>query len=102
MNKKNFTLDDIDYFLDEFGFVWVERLIYNPNTNKYKQLKINNFNGVPKFLSLKNLRTGNRTLMLAEIDNKTFIMSADKYKIDASAAWEDYLNEKIRGKANEC
>ena len=102
MQKKNYTLDDIEAFLEDFGFTWLERLMYLPNTNKYKQVKTNIFNGQPKFLSLKNNINGKRTLMLAEIDNNTFIMSADKYKIDASAAWKEFLNEKTLGKANEC
>lgn len=99
---KRFTLDDIDYFLDDFGFEWVSRSVKDTNTNKYKQMKTNTFNGKPKFLSLKNLRGGNSILMMVEIDNEKFVMTADRYKIDASGAWKDYLKEKTQGVADEC
>lgn len=94
MNKRKFTLDDIENILEEFGFDWVNRMVYNPNNNKYKELKNNIFDGKPKFLSLKNVINNQRALMLAIIDNEKFILSADKYKIDASVAWQDYLAEK--------
>jgi len=102
MNKKNFTLEDIENMLEEFGFIWLERLVYNPNTNKYKQLKVNNFSGKPRFISIKNIKSNVRALVLAEIYNEKFVISSDKYKLDASEAWQDYLNEKVEAKTNEC
>ena len=102
MQKKNYNLEDIENFLEDFGFTWVLRLVYNPNTNKYKEIKSNIFNGKPIFISLKNNINGKKTLMLAEIDNTTFTLTNDKYKIEASVAWQDYLNEKTLGKTNEC
>jgi len=101
MNKKNFTLDDIEYFLEDLSFIWLNRIVYNPNNNKYKELKLNTFNGKPKFLSLKNKINGNRILMLTEIGSETFILSADRCKIDASADWKEFLNKKL-GNTNEC
>ena len=102
MQKKNYNLDDVEIFLKDFGFEWLERLVYNPNTNKYKKARTNIFNGEPVFLSLKNTINGKRTLMLAEIDNEKFKMSAGTYKIEASLAWQEFINEKIIGAGNEC
>ena len=104
MKKKNFTIEDVETFLEDFGFAWVSRLMYLPNENKYKEVKTNVFNGKPISLSLKNMLNGNRILMLTEIDNETFVFSADKYKIEASAAWQEYLAQKYmqktEGKSN--
>ena len=93
MSKRKFTLDNIENFLLEFGFAWVNRMIYNPNTNKYKELKNNIFDGKAKFISLKNEINKQRVLMLVEIDDEHFVMSADKYKIEASEAWKEFLLE---------
>ena len=101
MKKKNFTLDDIEKMLEELGFEWIERLIYNPNNDKYKELKINTFkkNKTP-FLYLKVLINGNRALAMAEIDSEKFVLTINDCKLDASDAWIQKIAQ--HGVKNEC
>ena len=88
MNKKNFTLEDVERMLEEIGFKWVDRLVFNPDKERYKELKNNTFNTKkPLFLSVKNLINGFRSLALVEVDNNTFVLRINDNKIDASKVW---------------
>lgn len=101
MNKKKFTLDDIEEMFEELGFKWVERLIYNPNTDKYKELKVNTFKkNKTHFLSLKNMINGIRSLAMTEIDENTFIIRINDCKLDASDGWVEKITQ--HGVKNEC
>ena len=97
MNKKNFTLDDVENMIEDLGFKWNERQVFNPNEEKYKKLKHNSFgSNKALFLSLKNPR-GVLTLALAQIDNTTFVLDFNGSKINASGLWENMLLEKEQG-----
>lgn len=91
MEKKNFTLEDIENYLSDYGFVWKDKLVYNPNTRKYKPAKPSNFNK-DVFLLLK--RGSQDVLMLATISNSTFELRFDNNKMDATAGWVEMLEEK--------
>ena len=101
MNKKNFTLDDVEKMIELLGFKWNGRHVFDPNEEKYKKLKHNSFSiKKPLFLSLKNTR-GILTLALAEIDNTTFVLDFNGSKADASVIWQNMLLEKEQGLIDE-
>lgn len=91
MERKKFTLDDIEKYLEEIGFIWKCKLIYNPNTDKYKTAQLANFNK-EVFIPLK--RANREMLMLATISNSTFELKSDNNRLDASDGWFEYLEEK--------
>ena len=91
MERKKFTLEDIENYLEEFGFVWKQRLIYNPDTGKYRTAKLVDFNK-NVFMALK--RGSNETLMLSTITNSTFELRCDSNKLDASNGWFEFLEQK--------
>lgn len=96
MVKKNFTLEDVENMIEEIGFEWVDRLVYNPNNEKYKSLKSNSFKK-PIFMSLKNKLNGLRVLAMAEINNETFILKWSSAKLDVSEDWKENLNKLEKG-----
>ena len=91
MEKKNYTLEDIDNYLKELGFVWLDKLVYNPDTRRYRMAKPSNFNK-DIFLLLK--RGKYDVLMLATISNSLFELRTDCNKMNASAGWIEFLEEK--------
>ena len=101
MNKKKFTLDDVEKMIEDLGFKWNERQVFNPNEEKYRKLKHNSFDtNKPLFISLANAR-GILTLALAEVDNETFILNFNGAKANASEQWKKLLSKK-QEKVNEC
>ena len=102
MNKKNFTLEDVEEMIKDLGFTWNDRQIFNPNNEKYKKLKHNSFSiKKPLFLSLQTIK-GDLTLALAEIDNVTFILNFNGAKINACEQWKNLLSEKEQELVDEC
>ena len=102
MNKKNFTLDDVEEMIADLGFKWNGRQIFDPNEEKYRKLKHNSFNlKKPLFLSIETIK-GDLTLALAEIDNTTFVLNFNGAKANASDQWKKMLLLKQQGKINEC
>ena len=102
MKKKNFTLDDVENMIEDLGFKWNGRQVYDPNEEKYRKLKHNSFSlKKPLFLSLETIK-GDLTLALAEIDNETFILNFNGAKANASQQWMKLLLLKEQEKVNEC
>ena len=94
MIRQLFTIQDIKEYLEELGFEWKDKIIYDPNTSKYKTATLENFKK-NVFLCLKNLINNQDTKLLATINNKTFELMMGANKIDASKGWNDYLLNKI-------
>jgi len=102
MNKKIFTLDDVEKMIEDLGFKWNGRQVYNPNEEKYRKLKHNSFSlKKPLFVSIETIK-GELTLALAEIDNETFILNFNGAKANASEQWKKILLMKEHEKVNEC
>ena len=102
MKKKNFTLDDVENMIEDLGFKWNGRQVFDPNEEKYRKLKHNSFSlKKPLFLSLETIK-GDLTLALAEIDNETFILNFNGAKANASQQWMKLLLLKEQEKVNEC
>ena len=101
MSKKKFTIEDIDNFLEELGFVWNEHLIYNSKKRNYETLSRNTFNGKPTFLSLKNLNNKHKYFALVEISDEVFTLSINNNRLDASDSWQEFLAEKTKCKVYE-
>lgn len=102
MKKKNFTLDDVENMIEDLGFKWNGRQVFDPNEEKYRKLKHNSFSlKKPLFLSLETIK-GDLTLALAEIDNETFILNFNGAKANASQQWMKLLLLKEQEKLNEC
>ncbi len=95
MNKKNFTLEEVEQMIEDLGFKWNERQIFDPKTEKYKKLEHNSFNSKKQFfISLINAK-GLLALPLAEIDNSTFVLKfGGATKIIASDQWKKLLSSK--------
>ena len=91
MNKRRFTLEDIANFLEEIDLGWPDRLIYDPNTRKYKKATITKFSK-PVFVYLK--KKEQPMLMLATISNESFELSQGTSRLDATTLWNDYLVAK--------
>ena len=89
MNKKIFTLDDIEKCLNELGFEWVDRYILIGKNYRYATLS--NFTGKPVTLYLKR---NQYVLTSVTASNNTFIISRDNERCDATSIWLDILNEK--------
>ena len=102
MNKKNFTLDDVEQMIEDLGFKWNERNVFNPNEEKYRKLKHNSFSlKKPLFLSIETIK-GDLILALAEIDNETFILNFNGAKANASEQWKKLLSQKEQEMVNGC
>ena len=98
MARKNFTLKDVEIYLEELGFTWQGRLIYDQNTRKYKTAKLTSFNK-DVFMLLKRLNRD--CLMLATINNETFELRGESNKLYASDGWVETLEAKNKGEINE-
>ena len=102
MKKKNFTLDDVEKMIEDLGFKWNGRQVYDPNEEKYRKLKHNSFSlEKPLFISIETIK-GDLTLALAEVDNTTFILNFNGAKANASKQWEAMLLNKEQENLNEC
>ena len=102
MKKKNFTLDDVENMIEELGFKWNGRQVFDPNEEKYRKLKHNSFSlKKPLFVSIETIK-GDLTLALAEIDNETFILNFNGAKANASEQWIKLLLLKEQEKVDEC
>ena len=93
MTKKNFTLEDIKNYLLELGFVWEDKIIYNPNTRKYRTATMRSFEK-NVFLCLRKEKQTQDFRMLAVVDNNTFELWCNNSKMDASYGWLDFLSQK--------
>ena len=102
MKKKNFTLDDVENMIEDLGFKWNGRQVFDPNEEKYRKLKHNSFSlKKPLFVSIETIK-GDLTLALAEIDNETFILNFNGAKANASEQWIKLLLLKEQEKVDEC
>lgn len=93
MAKKRFTLKDIQDYLLELGFIWEDRTIYNPNTSRYKQAKLANFEQ-KVFLRMHQELTDRDVLMLGTINDDTFELWCDHNKMDATRGWLEFIGNK--------
>lgn len=93
MRNKKFTIEDIEKCLEELGFEWAGRYMYDTRKKQYKHAKLSQFNGTPIFLYIKR-----KHYMLARvsISNDEFIISHEISKLDASLLWKDILEEKTQ------
>ena len=91
MQKRRFTLEDISAFLEEIGLQWPDKLLYDPNTRKYKKATITKFSK-PVFVYLK--KNDQTMLMLATITNESFELRQDRSRLDATTLWAEYLTSK--------
>ena len=99
MAKKKFTIDNIDKFLEEIGYEWVDKLIYDPYVEDYKLAKLSSFDKDVQ-LYLKSLLTGQKKTMFASISNEKFELRVNSNKMDASNGWQDFLAEQKSKKAS--
>ena len=88
--KKIFTIDDIEEFLKELDFEWIDRYVYNTKTKEYERAKMSHFKDKPVFVYLKTLRNNRTSLVLITVTNHTFIID----KLDASMCWKDTIETK--------
>lgn len=93
MTKNKFTLQDIQDYLLELGFVWEDKTIYNPNTRHYKQAKLANFKQ-NVFLRMHQELTDRDVLMLGTINEETFELWFDHNKMVATSGWLEFLGNK--------
>lgn len=90
MEKKKFTIQDIEKCLNELGFEWIERYVYNTKNKKYETAKMSHFKGTPTYVYIKNDRR--KFLATVTIKNEEFIIE----KLDATSLWNDILEEKTQ------
>lgn len=94
MKKKKFTVEDIKSYLEELGFIWVDKLVYNQYNRKYKKATLKDFIGDPIYLYLQNKINNHVAKILVKIDNETFIIKQATSKMEASAGWNEFLSAK--------
>lgn len=92
MAKRNYTLDNIKQFLEEFGFEWVDYLVFDSKSQKYKTAKISMFNG--SYITLYLKRKNAKMLALLTVSNEEFVLSVERNKLNASEAWKEFLIEQ--------
>ena len=93
MARRNFTLEDVKNYLNELGFDWKDKMIYDANASKYKIATLESFNK-NVFICLKNLFNNQECKFIATINNQTFELIQGTNKIIVSDRWIDYLNIK--------
>ena len=96
MQKRNYTIEDIEKFLEDFEFIWENRIMYNPNKNKYFVSREKHLKNKPIFLRLINKLNKKHMLALTEINNKTFVIRVADSKVDLSSLWQEFLKEKVQ------
>ena len=91
MVKRKYTADNIKHFLEELGFEWLDKTIYDSQACKYRKFKCEDYkrHSLIFYLSAVN---GNKFNALCEISETTFIISIGNQKLDDSLNWQDYLN----------
>ena len=96
--KKEFTLDDIDQFLEEMGFKWLDRQVYNFCNDKYERADIKHFTQQP--FACVYLENGKKTraLMVLKVGADKFILKLNNTRADMTAAWVEYINGKTQDK----
>ena len=93
MHKRKFTLEDIKKCLEDLGFVWKDKIIYDSNIRRYKKAKKEYFkNNV--FLLLTNKITNQTSQIIATINENIFELCHHKSRIDYTKHWIEYLEEK--------
>ena len=93
MSKRKYSLEDIRVFLEEIGFIWQDKTIYNPNTRKYRVAKIESFNN-NVVLCLTNMKTNQTSQLVATINKETFELWQNRNRINATEQWLEFLKEK--------
>ena len=90
MEKKKFTIKDIEKCLNELGFEWIERYVYNTKTKQYETARMSHFNVNPTYVYIKN--NIRKFVALVTIKNEEFIIE----KLNASALWTDILDDTLQ------
>ena len=92
--KTKFTLTDIITYLEKnLDLIWIDKLVYDSKTKKYRKGLIKDFNK-PTYIYVE-VGYKHRRLMKLDISNSKFILIDNmRTKIDDSVEWQNYLSKK--------
>ena len=94
MKKKKFTIDNIEEFLEEIGFKWIEKYVYLTKEKTYECATMNMFKMKPVYLYLMNKESNKKALPLVQITNDEFLIIQGESHLNASSAWASFLEEQ--------
>ena len=86
--KTNYSVNDIETYLSELGFKWVDNLARDIATNKYFRVTIESLKN-KMHIYLENSNTKIRSVVQLVVDNDHFIIKQGNNKLDMSKDWQD-------------
>lgn len=88
MERKKYTIEQIEQLLNELDFEWVDRYVVVGKSYEHAQLSY--FKGKPVSIYIK--RNDQCRLITLSVSNKEFIICTEGAKLNASDSWQDLLN----------
>ena len=95
--KKKFTLEDIQEFLEEISIKWIDKMVFDTHTNKYRRAMLKDFNPLITHLYLQT-ENGRKATVVAYISNDEFILKFSNAQVNMTKQWIERLNEKLSNK----
>ena len=88
MERKKFTIDNIEQCLNELDFKWIDRYVLVGKN--YEHAKLSYFKGKP--VSIFVQRNDQCRVVILTVSNKEFIISSEGARLNASESWQDLIN----------
>jgi len=88
--KQEFTLDGIEQFLEDMGFRWLDKQVFDYEKNVYERAKMKHFKQPFVYVYLQN-ENDKKLLVALHANNENFFLMLNNTKVDMSATWREKL-----------